>query len=302
MLATLRATHAHGRAFAAPRRQSSGGKVLAVRFKPEDRDSQGGPIIVYTGNDPVHGGICPYSQAVLIALLEKQQPFKAVKVDLSRKTPDFIDLYHSIFPDTGDRERVPLLADGPALLAESAVIVEYLERQYAKCGTPLLPDSAAAQAKVKLFIQFFMERVVPAYSRLLHAEGTEAVAGARDALMLRLEGLDTMLHLHGLGSYAVGPHFSWTAHGAIDREGPYLLGPYYTMAEVSATPFVARMVQVLPEWRGMDVIDACRQRRLERAAAWMEGCLARPSAKMTDPTSDELLNGMAEWEWAHAMQ
>jgi len=243
MLATLRATHAHGRAFAAPRRQSSGGKVLAVRFKPEgkgrvagttsmcsvacglegasgalcalgtglsqrrdaaapappaDRDSQGGPIIVYTGNDPVHGGICPYSvggwrepwlpgMALLawfvvgrnlsprsppnplaspspnFALLapaasradrppgeatavqgrqgkshtprgrrvgtahgcgcrprsaaaaslsgcapkaqapQKHLPPAHAQVDLSRKTPDFIDLYHSIFPDTGDR-------------------------------------------------------------------------------------------------------------------------------------------------------------------------------------------------------
>lgn len=51
------------------------------------------------------------------------------------------------------QERVPLLVDGQTLLTDATIITEYLDRQYAGSGTPLLPDSPAAQARIKLFIQ-----------------------------------------------------------------------------------------------------------------------------------------------------
>ncbi len=44
--------------------------------------------------------------------------------------------------------RAPLLVDGPTLLVETPVIVDYLQRAY-NSGTQLLPsDNAAAEAKV----------------------------------------------------------------------------------------------------------------------------------------------------------
>lgn len=81
----------------------------------------------------------------------------------------------------------------------------------------------------------------------------------------------------------------------------YLMGPFYTTAEVLCTPFVARMVHTLPEWRGVDVLQECEDRKLHRVAGWMRACLARPSAQMTGPNRKELVNGLVEWEWSHAV-
>jgi hypothetical protein len=72
-------------------------------------------------------------------------------------------------------------------------------------------------------------------------------------------------------------------------------------AEVLATPFVARMVEVLPEWRGMDVLAECDARKLPRVAGWMRACLGRPSAQLTGPRKQELVDGLVAWEWSHAV-
>jgi hypothetical protein len=36
------------------------------------------------------------------------------------------------------------------------------------------------------------------------------------------------------------------------------MGALYTAAEVICTPFVSRMVEVLPDWRGLDVLAEVR--------------------------------------------
>jgi hypothetical protein len=79
------------------------------------------------------------------------------------------------------------------------------------------------------------------------------------------------------------------------------MGPFYTTAEVLCTPYVSRMVLSLPEWRGMDVLQECEGRKLGRVAGWMKACLARPAAKLTGPNRKELVDGLVEWEWSHAV-
>jgi glutathione S-transferase len=81
-------------------------------------------------------------------------------------------------------------------------------------------------------------------------------------------------------------------------QGAYLLGRAYSLAEVATTPHVARMAALLPAMRGVELVEALRAQGLERAAAWCEACLARPSAVATDPTADELVGGLAAAEWA----
>jgi glutathione S-transferase len=91
-----------------------------------------------------------------------------------------------------------------------------------------------------------------------------------------------------------------SAEGARPHEH-YLMGPFYTTAEVLCTPYVARMVHTLPEWRNMDVLAEAEARGLSRVAGWMRACLARPAAKMTGPDRKELVDGLVEWEWSHAV-
>lgn len=286
-------------------------RPIAFRKEHSDggEDTKGAPATVYTSVDPVHGGLSPYSQSVLMALIEKRRTFRELKVDLSTKPTDFVELYHSIVTDKAAREAVPLLVDGKTRLVESRIIAEYLARQYVSQGAPLLPPDPTSQALVSLFIQQFHDRVVPPYLRLIHVEDKKAVAEATADLMDALTGLDDFLSLHGgyQGEHAVGPHYSWSMHsedsasdGSQQHPG-YFMGPYYSLAEVLCTPFVARMVHVLPEWREVDVLAAAKEKGLQRLVEWMEACLERPSARMTGPRKDELVEGLAEWEWSHAM-
>lgn len=70
--------------------------------------------------------------------------------------------------------------------------------------------------------------------------------------------------------------------------------------QVACAPWVARLALVLPEWRGLDVAAECRRRGAGRVAAWMDACLARPSAARTDPSKAELLTGLVQAEAAMA--
>ncbi|KAF6251488.1 hypothetical protein COO60DRAFT_611407 [Scenedesmus sp. NREL 46B-D3] len=253
--------------------------------------------------------MCPYSQAVIMALLEKKVPFREVKVNLGAKPQDFVELYHSIIPDKDERERVPVLLNGTNRLVDSTTIVEYLAAAYPDSGTALMPPDAYTAARVKLFSRYFADHVVPAYHHLVKVSEPAMVAAAKDELLKALACVDEFLALHGAGAgdYAVGPHYGWSMSsqgGEEQSAAPYehfLMGPFYTTAEVLATPFVARMVQVLPEWRGMDVLAECDVRKLPRVAGWMRACLGRPSAQMTGPRKKELVDGLVEWEWSHAV-
>lgn len=82
---------------------------------------------------------------------------------------------------------------------------------------------------------------------------------------------------------------------------PYLLGRSYSLAEVAATPYVARMAALLPALRGFELVRELKAAGLGRAAQWAEACLARPSAIATDPTADEMVGGLAAAEWARVM-
>lgn len=72
-------------------------------------------------------------------------------------------------------------------------------------------------------------------------------------------------------------------------QGAYLLGRAYSLAEVAATPLVARMAARLPSERAFDLAGELRREGLHRSADWCEACLARPSAVATAATADEMV-------------
>ncbi|KAI8477194.1 MAG: hypothetical protein J3K34DRAFT_398604 [Monoraphidium minutum] len=258
---------------------------------------------LYTGQDP-DGSLCPYSQSTMIALLEKQVPFQRIQLDMASKPQEFRDLYHAVIPLKDVKERVPLLLDGPTHLAESLVINEYLEARYKNQGARLMPDDAAAQARVRLFIQFFQDHVLPHYRRIVHVENPQIVEEAHQQLLAALEAVDAFLRLHGGSGAAgaVGPHSGFVMRDEDQApQGAYFLGRQYSLAEVACTPWIARLALVLPEWRGMDVVQECRRVGADRAADWMAACLARASAARTDPTAADLIGGLVQAEAAHAL-
>lgn len=95
--------------------------------------------------------LSPFVRKVCIALQEKQIPYEQIQVDPARLPDDYQDL--SPFG------RIPALRDGDDVLADSGVILGYLEHKY---PTPSLSfDDPFLQAKVRWFEKFADYELAP---------------------------------------------------------------------------------------------------------------------------------------------
>lgn len=107
---------------------------------------------------------CPYVGRVRIVLAEKQIPHESVWVDLDDK-PAW--LY-----EKNPAGRVPVIEEEAFVLAESAVIMEYLEERYPEPA--LLPVDPSERALARLRIWRHDDFSKPYYAARRGEEGAEA--------------------------------------------------------------------------------------------------------------------------------
>jgi pyrimidodiazepine synthase len=150
---------------------------------------------------------CPYVARVRIVLAEKGIEVETVEIDLSDR-PDW--LYEK--NPTG---RVPVIEeDGGPPLAESAVIMEFLEERYPEPA--LLPADPADRAAVRLLI-FRDDELTSPYYALRRGED-----GARERFDAALGRLDALL-----------------------GERSYLSGADFGLADIALVPWVLRARDML---------------------------------------------------------
>ena len=149
---------------------------------------------------------CPYAARVRIVLAEKGVEVDVVEIDLSDR-PDW--LY-----EKNPKGRVPVLEEDDRPLAESAVLMEFLEERYPEPA--LLPPDPADRAAVRLLI-FRADELTDPYYALRREE-----AGAREQFDAELGRLDGLL-----------------------AEQPYLSGAEYGLADIALVPWVLRARDVL---------------------------------------------------------
>jgi glutathione S-transferase len=150
---------------------------------------------------------CPYVARVRIILAEKGIEVETVEIDLSDR-PGW--LY-----EKNPAGRVPVIEedDGPPL-AESAVIMEFLEERYP--DPPLLPADPADRAAIRLLI-FRDDELTSPYYALRRGED-----GARERFEAALGRFDASL-----------------------AERPYLSGMDYGLADIALVPWVLRARDML---------------------------------------------------------
>jgi glutathione S-transferase len=144
---------------------------------------------------------CPYCARVRIALAEKGIEYETVEIDLDNR-PAWIY-------EKNPLGRVPVLEEDTFVLAESAVIDEYLDDRYP--DPPLWPADPAERALGRMLVFRFGELSKPYYAV------RRAVDGARERLDAALSTVDAVL-----------------------QEQEFLSGREFGLADIAYVPWILR--------------------------------------------------------------
>lgn len=191
---------------------------------------------------------CPYVQRALIALREKRADFDVIYVDLADKPGWFLDI--------SPLGKVPLLRverDGepPAVIFESAVILEYLEETMP--GEKLHPADPLGRAQHRGWIEF-ASNVLGDLHRFAHATDTQTLETARVGLHGKFKRLESAL-----------------------SEGPFFAGSHFSLVDAAFGP-VFRQIDALETVATTGLLDGFPG--LER---WRKALAARESVRTAVP-------------------
>lgn len=146
-----------------------------------------------------------YTQKVLIALYENSSAFEFRTV--GPDTPDFVNDWLRKWP----LRKFPVLVDGQRTIAESSIIIEYLDQKHPG-PIRLLPVDAETALQVRFLDRFFdlhvmdaMQVAVDAALKRIPVKSEEGLAIAKE----RLERAYAWLNVHLAGKvWAAGDKFS----------------------------------------------------------------------------------------------
>jgi RNA polymerase-associated protein len=149
---------------------------------------------------------CPYCARVRIVLAEKAIEYEVVEIDLADR-PAWIY-------EKNPTGRVPVIEEDGWVLAESSVIMEYLEERYPEPALLAADPADRALARLRIFRQ---DEVTSPYYALRRGEDD-----ARGRLDKQLARLDTLL-----------------------TETPWLGGREYGLADIAFVPWILRSRDML---------------------------------------------------------
>ena len=190
---------------------------------------------------------CPYVQRAVIALKEKGVPFEVVYIDLANKPDWFLAL--------SPLGKVPVLKverDGhePAIIFESAVILEYLEDTITE--KRLHPSDALERAQHRSWIEFGSQ-VLGDLWRLSAAKDQSELDGSRQALASKLRRLEDTIE---------GPLFAGAQFSLVDA----VFAPAFRQLDALETVVATGLTSDLP-----------------KVTAWRQNLAARPSVREAAP-------------------
>ena len=92
-----------------------------------------------------HFPVCPFSRKIRVALREKELACELLVEEPWRRRPEFVALNPAV--------EVPVLEDGPRVIADSAAICEYLEEAHP--NRPLLGRTIEERAETRRLVAWF---------------------------------------------------------------------------------------------------------------------------------------------------
>jgi glutathione S-transferase len=222
------------------------------------------------------------SQKVRMVLHEKDVPFEEVRIDLGKKEqlkPEYL----AINPNGV----VPTLVDDGVSIIESSVICEYLDEKYPQ--NPLVPTDLIARARMRAWTHYIEEVAVgairvPSFNRAFlyrfekqdHAQFEQSEIGPRP---VRRELFQRMGSPKGFPKEEIDRSLEQLTEtcrrmdAAVSKEGPWLMGEQFTLADVLVMPSIDRMADLglSTVWEG----------KYPGVSEWYKRLQARPAFQAT---------------------
>ncbi|KAI8073595.1 glutathione S-transferase [Thamnidium elegans] len=208
--------------------------------------------------------VCPYAQRAAIALRESGALYETIDIDLVNK-PEW---YKDVNPDT----KVPALGVEGQNIAESLVIIEYINDRFPKAN--LLPKEAIRRANVRFVIEFFTTKINGVFFKYLFGSQDESSFEEFDkeinASLVRLDKLLTQQ----------------------SATGPYFLGNEFSLADIAIAPFFLRILGFSKIYLKGYQFEALKTHpRLEE---FIKGITTRPSVTETYVGDEEYIKRFSE--------
>jgi glutathione S-transferase len=178
-----------------------------------------------------------------VVLYEKNLSYETIPVDLvkkEQKRPEFLKM--------NPYGKVPVLVDGNTIIYESCIINEYLEEKYH--DPPLMPKDAGLRSKIRILVDYGVNRTYPAYERLRNE----------------------MLKLESERNFEVIFEAKQELKGLLQRleddigDQPYLAGDFSLLDAA-----------VIPRFLRMEAWGPLADPTLPRLVAWLQRMKSRPS-------------------------
>ncbi|QGZ65148.1 glutathione S-transferase family protein [Paraburkholderia acidisoli] len=210
-----------------------------------------------------------YTQKVLVALYENDTPF-----EFRTLGPEYPE-HGAEFVRHWPLRKFPVLVDGDRTLAESSIIIEYLQIAYPG-PVRLLPDDPTlrlATLDVRFLDRFFDLHVMSPMQRAVDGALTGDAARRAEGLAYAAEKLERA--------------YAWLESHLADRTWAH--GPDFTLADCAAAPSLFYADWVVPIGEDKPALRAYRERLLARpsfARAVEEARPFRPLFPLGAPPRD----------------
>ena len=237
-----------------------------------------------------HSGLTACSKKARLCLREKGLDYVSHYIDLNRfehHTPKYLAL--------NPNGLVPTLVHDGAVIIESTVINEYLDDVFPE--TPLRPADPVARARTRVWAKLADEALGPNMVVTFSSDGGigKAARGLDekqlDEVMSRIPLIERQNVIHKItrGGGFTKEEFA-AAHKKAGfildkaetalKDGPYLAGSTYSLADINMVPFMHR-------YRQRVVPDLFSPERVPRVCEWFDRVMARPAVIDTFADSDE---------------
>ncbi|GLT68993.1 hypothetical protein SLA2020_411890 [Shorea laevis] len=196
----------------------------------------------------------PYSYRVIWALKLKGIPYEYIEQDLSNKSP-------LLLQSNPVHKKIPVLIHGENPIAESVIILQYIEEKWPQ--NPLLPSDPYEKAVARFWVKFADENC-PSIGKVFRFSGEEQEKGLKECLEM-LETIEE--HAPGLG------------------EKKFFGGDKIGMVDLAFGP-LAHWMGVIEGVTGVKIMEAGKFPRLE---TWIKNFKEDPVIKENLPEFQDTL-------------